>query len=148
MSLHLDSAALRSIHGFDSRSAAMAASISSTHLGQSTPRASTSNASGGDVGILQSAQSTPRASGHAPPASVSVEVAGGSLAGPLPSATMSLHTSTHSSQMQALGPAISLRTCSWVLLQKEHRRICCSHFFIGVVGFCYFAYYKVNGLAC
>src|SRR5580704_14223587 len=40
----------------------------------------------------------------------------------LSSAMMSLHTSTHSSQMNTVGPAISLRTSFWSLLQKEHRR--------------------------
>src|SRR4026209_2083208 len=36
---------------------------------------------------------------------------------------MSLQTSTHSSQMNTVGPAISLRTSFWSLLQKEQRRI-------------------------
>src|SRR3989440_11845915 len=40
----------------------------------------------------------------------------------LSSAMMSLQTSTHSSQMKTVGPAISLRTSFWSLLQKEHRR--------------------------
>src|ERR1700687_4430615 len=40
----------------------------------------------------------------------------------LSSAMMSLQTSTHSSQMNTVGPAISLRTSFWSLLQKEHRR--------------------------
>ena len=35
---------------------------------------------------------------------------------------MSLQTSTHSSQMKTVGPAMSLRTSFWSLLQKEHRR--------------------------
>src|SRR5256884_2557534 len=40
----------------------------------------------------------------------------------LSSAMMSLQTSTHSSQMNTVGPAMSLRTSFWSLLQKEHRR--------------------------
>src|SRR5688572_13332095 len=36
---------------------------------------------------------------------------------------MSLHSSTHSSQMNTLGPAISLRTSCWLLPQKEQYRI-------------------------
>src|SRR6185369_11408611 len=40
----------------------------------------------------------------------------------LSSAMMSLQTSTHSSQMKTVGPAISLRTSFWSLLQKEQRR--------------------------
>src|SRR3981081_4379008 len=40
----------------------------------------------------------------------------------LSSAVMSLQTSTHSSQMKTVGPAISLRTSVWALLQKAHRR--------------------------
>src|SRR3990170_7249300 len=40
----------------------------------------------------------------------------------LSSAMMSLQTSTHSSQMKPVGPAISLRPSFWSLLQKEHRR--------------------------
>ena len=35
---------------------------------------------------------------------------------------MSLQTSTHSSQMKTVGPAISLRTSFWSLLQNEQRR--------------------------
>src|SRR5688572_24200574 len=35
---------------------------------------------------------------------------------------MSLQTSTHSSQMKTVGPAMSLRTSFWSLLQNEHRR--------------------------
>ena len=38
------------------------------------------------------------------------------------SAMMSLQTSTHSSQMKTVGPAISLRTSFWSLLQNEQRR--------------------------
>src|SRR5205807_3016867 len=34
---------------------------------------------------------------------------------------MSLQTSMHSSQMQAVGPAISFRTSAWALLQNEQR---------------------------
>jgi hypothetical protein len=41
----------------------------------------------------------------------------------LSSAMMSLQTSTHSSQMNTVGPAISLRTSFWSLLQNEQRRI-------------------------
>jgi hypothetical protein len=32
---------------------------------------------------------------------------------------MSMHSSTHSSQMNTVGPAISLRTSCWLLPQKE-----------------------------
>src|SRR5918999_1729570 len=41
----------------------------------------------------------------------------------LSSAMMSLQTSTHSSQMNTVGPAMSLRTSFWSLLQNEQRRI-------------------------
>src|SRR5215470_6373942 len=47
----------------------------------------------------------------------------------LSSAMMSLQTSTHSSQMKTVGPAISLRTSFWSLLQKEQRRTSDSPFF-------------------
>src|SRR5439155_7296631 len=40
----------------------------------------------------------------------------------LSSAMMSLQTSTHSSQMKTVGPAISLRTSFWSLLQNEQRK--------------------------
>src|SRR5262249_4448950 len=40
----------------------------------------------------------------------------------LSSAMMSLQTSTHSSQMKTVGPALSFRTSFWSLLQNEHRR--------------------------
>src|SRR5579864_1063456 len=40
----------------------------------------------------------------------------------LSSAMMSLQTSTHSSQMNTVGPAINFRTSFWSLLQNEHRR--------------------------
>src|SRR5687767_15896776 len=40
----------------------------------------------------------------------------------LSSAMMSLQTSTHSSQMKTVGPAISFRTSFWSLLQNEQRR--------------------------
>src|ERR1700712_1760289 len=36
------------------------------------------------------------------------------------SSMISLHRSMHSSQMYTPGPAISLRTCFWLLPQKEH----------------------------
>ncbi len=42
---------------------------------------------------------------------------------------MSLQTSTHSSQMKTVGPAISLRTSFWSLLQNEQRRISLSPLF-------------------
>src|SRR5438477_12894839 len=45
---------------------------------------------------------------------------------------MSLQTSTHSSQMKTVGPAISLRTSFWSLLQKEHRRTSVSPFFLTI----------------
>src|ERR1700730_18281230 len=48
----------------------------------------------------------------------------------LSSAMMSLQTSTHSSQMNTVGPAISLRTSFWSLLQKEHRRTSVSPLFL------------------
>src|ERR1700730_16239444 len=51
----------------------------------------------------------------------------------LSSAMMSLQTSTHSSQMKTVGPAISLRTSFWSLLQKEHRRTSVSPFFLTIV---------------
>ena len=43
---------------------------------------------------------------------------------------MSLQTSTHSSQMKTVGPAISLRTSFWSLLQNEHRRTSVSPAFL------------------
>src|SRR6185503_20816463 len=43
---------------------------------------------------------------------------------------MSLQTSTHSSQMKTVGPAMSLRTSFWSLLQNEQRRISDSPFFV------------------
>src|SRR5580765_710144 len=51
----------------------------------------------------------------------------------LSSAMMSLQTSTHSSQMKTVGPAISFRTSFWSLLQKEHRRTSVSPFFLTIV---------------
>src|SRR5258706_12102979 len=50
----------------------------------------------------------------------------------LSSAMMSLQTSTHSSQMKTVGPAISLRTSFWSLLQNEQRRISGSPFFLTI----------------
>src|SRR5919205_2040713 len=50
----------------------------------------------------------------------------------LSSAMMSLHTSTHSSQIKTVGPAISLRTSFWSLLQNEQRRISVSPFFLTI----------------
>src|ERR1044071_2470075 len=47
----------------------------------------------------------------------------------LSSAMMSLQTSTHSSQMKTVGPAISFRTSFWSLLQNEQRRTSDSPFF-------------------
>src|SRR5262245_1592720 len=50
----------------------------------------------------------------------------------LSSAMMSLQTSTHSSQMKTVGPAMSFRTSFWSLLQNEQRRTSVSPvFFIG-----------------
>src|SRR5215475_7388573 len=46
---------------------------------------------------------------------------------------MSLQTSTHSSQMKTVGPAMSLRTSFWSLLQKEHRRTSVSPAFFTIV---------------
>src|SRR4029453_19076725 len=50
----------------------------------------------------------------------------------LSSAMMSLQTSTHSSQMKTVGPAMSLRTSFWSLLQKEHRRTSVSPLFFTI----------------
>ncbi len=50
----------------------------------------------------------------------------------LSSAMMSLHTSTHSSQMKTVGPAMSLRTSFWSLLQNEQRRTSVSPFFLAM----------------
>src|SRR5205809_5331698 len=50
----------------------------------------------------------------------------------LSSAMMSLQTSTHSSQMNTVGPAMSLRTSFWSLLQKEHRRTSVSPAFLTI----------------
>src|SRR6185437_7251404 len=36
---------------------------------------------------------------------------------------MSMHNSTHSSQMNTVGPAMSLRTSCWLLPQKEQYRV-------------------------
>src|SRR6188508_2536082 len=36
---------------------------------------------------------------------------------------MSMHNSTHSSQMKTVGPAISLRTSCWLLPQKEQYKV-------------------------
>src|SRR5947209_15738454 len=36
---------------------------------------------------------------------------------------ISMHSSTHSSQMNTVGPAISLRTSCWLLPQKEQYRV-------------------------
>src|SRR3990172_3887282 len=47
---------------------------------------------------------------------------------------MSLQTSTHSSQMKTVGPAISFRTSFWSLLQNEQRRISVSPFFFIELG--------------
>src|SRR5258705_1783256 len=54
----------------------------------------------------------------------------------LSSAMMSLQTSTHSSQMKTVGPAISLRTSFWSLLQNEQRRISPSPAFFTIGVFC------------
>src|SRR6476646_8263103 len=51
----------------------------------------------------------------------------------LSSAMMSLQTSTHSSQMKTVGPAMSLRTSFWSLLQKEHRRTSVSPAFFTIL---------------
>src|SRR5713226_408561 len=48
----------------------------------------------------------------------------------LSSAMMSLHTSTHSSQMKTVGPAMSFRTSFWSLLQNEHRSTSVSPLFL------------------
>ena len=47
---------------------------------------------------------------------------------------MSLQTSTHSSQMKTVGPAMSLRTSFWSLLQKEQRSTSVSPFFLAMIG--------------
>src|SRR6185437_269699 len=36
---------------------------------------------------------------------------------------MSMHSSTHSSQMNTVGPAMSLRTSCWLLPQNEQSRV-------------------------
>src|SRR6185437_2719283 len=36
---------------------------------------------------------------------------------------ISMHSSTHSSQMNTVGPAMSLRTSCWLLPQKEQYRV-------------------------
>src|SRR5690348_15846631 len=36
---------------------------------------------------------------------------------------MSMHSSTHSSQMKTVGPAMSLRTSCWLLPQNEQYRV-------------------------
>src|SRR5690606_41039832 len=41
----------------------------------------------------------------------------------LSSRMMSMHSSTHSSQMNTVGPAMSLRTSCWLLPQKEQYRV-------------------------
>src|SRR5580693_3394524 len=51
----------------------------------------------------------------------------------LSSAMMSLQTSTHSSQIKTVGPAISLRTSFWSLLQNEQRRTSVSPVFFVVM---------------
>ncbi len=48
----------------------------------------------------------------------------------LSSAMMSLQTSTHSSQMNTVGPAMSFRTSFWPLLQNEQRSSSGSPFFL------------------
>src|SRR5258705_9748566 len=50
----------------------------------------------------------------------------------LSSAMMSLQTSTHSSQIKTVGPAISLRTSFWSLLQNEHRKTSVSPDFLTI----------------
>ena len=47
---------------------------------------------------------------------------------------MSLQTSTHSSQMNTVGPAISFRTSFWSLLQNEQRSTSVSPFFFTMDG--------------
>src|ERR671911_2815359 len=54
----------------------------------------------------------------------------------LSSAMMSLQTSTHSSQMKTVGPAMSLRTSFWSLLQNEQRRISPSPVFFTIKAPC------------
>src|SRR5437763_11669525 len=51
----------------------------------------------------------------------------------LSSAMMSLQTSTHSSQMKTVGPAMSFRTSFWSLLQNEQRRTSVSPAFLTIV---------------
>src|SRR5215216_2166008 len=60
----------------------------------------------------------------------------------LSSAMMSLHTSTHSSQIKTVGPAMSLRTSFWSLLQNEQRRISVSPFFLTML----YGYYRLLAL--
>src|SRR5262245_27810662 len=54
---------------------------------------------------------------------------------------MSWQTPTHSSQMKTVGPALSLRTSFWLLLQNEHRNTSSLFFFKGA-----YLYQKENGL--
>src|SRR5688572_28409285 len=66
----------------------------------------------------------------------------------LSSAMMSLQTSTHSSQMNTVGPAMSLRTSFWSLLQNEQRRISPSPAFITMDTLGPFSNYVVNHSVC
>jgi hypothetical protein len=66
----------------------------------------------------------------------------------LSSAMMSLQTSTHSSQMNTVGPAMSLRTSFWSLLQNEQRRTSDSPFFLTMEGLCSRVARFAPGLVC
>src|SRR5690606_1400155 len=63
---------------------------------------------------------------------------------------MSLHRSMHSSQMKTEGPAISLRTSCWLLLQKEQCNTLSSAdpFFSGIKLFVQFSGQDKVELAC
>jgi hypothetical protein len=106
------------------RISATVASIVPIQPGQSTPRLSINTPSSTGVGMRHSAQRTAGpptptcGASLASPPSWALETA----ADPSSSWMISAHTSTHSSQMYTEGPAISLRTSSCDLLQKEHRR--------------------------
>jgi hypothetical protein len=106
----------------------MVASISPTQPGHSTPRLAIKRPSSTGVGIRHSAHRT------AGP----VTVTSGSRVDSAPSVIsvvvdkrvsslmMSLQTSTHSSQMNTEGPAMSLPTSFCDFLQNEHRNGSCA----------------------
>src|SRR4051794_33764083 len=64
----------------------------------------------------------------------------------LSSAMMSLQTSTHSSQMNTVGPAMSFRTSFWSLLQNEQRRTSASPDFFTIFSLTCGEHYVGRGL--